>query len=388
MSKIIILILAFMLQVITLTACGQSKKTENNHQVNDINLQENNMIEDTEESQIEYIGEQELFRVDFKAKTHAQVQDIDEYYSSMDEKGQFTYSSLIPAELCDIILDAMNQGSEDISLNPLMADKVISQEEFSAITGVDLSGMERVMAIKVDADNDGLEDLIGQYFYGGTGGFSSMQMYKGSSDGEYTLTDTFECLIQNYGFLQYQGKHYLLMEEFDYNTKYYKGYSLYLYEDGKLADGKMFSFVIDDYEMDIAYEDSSYEDINTVKNTLCNTRMPDILSNSGGVIVGTGETIYDYDSNYMYSADIDNDGDQEYYNKYMWYPSNMGTVMMCIYEFEDSHILDDLCNRLSDEIGEGRLYTFWIDEIKGKNILYLYYGENLDFTLYGFLIEE
>jgi|GEM_PF-1835591 len=54
------------------------------------------------------------------------------------------------------------------------------------------------------------------------------------------------------------------MEEFDYNTKYYSGYSLYLYENGKPADGKAFSFTIDDYNMDIAYEDSSFKDIETV----------------------------------------------------------------------------------------------------------------------------
>ena len=38
-------------------------------------------------------------------------------------------------------------------------------------------------------------------------------------------------------------------------------------------------------------------------------------------------------------------------------------------------------------IGEGQLYTYWqIDRIDNKNIMYLYYGENLDFTLYAVLI--
>ena len=125
--------------------------------------------------------------------------------------------------------------------------------------------METVAALKVDVDNDGIEDLIGQYFYGGTGGFSSMMLYKGSVEGQYILSNSFECFLQNFSVIKYQDKNYLLMEEFDYYTKYYNGYSLYLYEEGKLADGKLFSFVIDDYDMDTVYEDKSFEAIDTVK---------------------------------------------------------------------------------------------------------------------------
>jgi hypothetical protein len=64
----------------------------------------------------------------------------------------------------------------------------------------------------------------------------------------------------------------------------------------------------------------------------------------------------------------------------------MGTVMMCIYDFEESTVLDEILGILEDEVGEGRLYTYWLDRIDNKNIMYLYYGENLDFTLYAVLI--
>lgn len=328
---------------------------------------------------------QELLRVDFSAKTHAQTENINDYYESMEEKGQFTRSSLIPSELCDMIVKAMDDKTEKETFEPLITGTEITQEEFSSLTGVELMNMEAVLSYRVDADNDGIEDIVGEYYYGGTGGFSGMQLYKGLAGGIYNLTSSFECISQAYNFIRYNGKNYLLMEEYDYNTKHYSGYSLYLYEDGKLADGKRFSFAIDGYDMEIAYEDPSFEDIEIVKNTLCNSRMPEILENNDGVINGTAETI-NSEELLPYASDIDNDGVLEKYEKYMWYPSNMGTVMHCIYSFEDSAVLDDLCEKLTEEVGDGFLYTFWLDEVTGKNILYLYFGKNLDYTLYAFLI--
>ena len=58
--------------------------------------------------------------------------------------------------------------------------------------------------------------------------------------------------------------------------------------------------------------------------------------------------------------------------------------MQCTYDFENSNVLEDLCARLADEVGEGRLYTFWIDKIEDENIMYLYYGNNLDYSLYAY----
>ncbi|MDF2611445.1 MAG: putative secreted protein [Lachnospiraceae bacterium] len=332
---------------------------------------------------------QELLRVDFTARTHAKVEDLKEYYSTIEDNSQFSHSTEIPKELCDLILEAMDTGTEQKALTPLMVGTKISQEEFIIQNGLQLDFMETVLPIKVDGDNDGVEDLIGQRYWGGTGGFSSMEFYKGSADGKNTLTNTFECFIQEFNFLLYEGNYYLLMEEFDYNTKYYSGYTLYLYENGTLADGKVFTFAIDDYDMNIVYEEVSFGEIDEVKNTLCNKKIPEILFDNDGVIHGSAETIYSYNnSEYEYSSDINNDGNQEYYNKSMWYPSNMGNVMSCLYVFEDSMILDDICSRLSNEVGDGRLYTFWIDKVNGKNLLYLYFGNNLDYSMYAFLINS
>lgn len=213
-----------------------------------------------------------------------------------------------------------------------------------------------------------------------------MVLYRGSEDGAYTLTASFECLLQNFAFISYQDKNFLLMEEHNYNTKYYSGYTLYLYDEGVLADGMAYSFEIIDYDIRVEYEQKDFAGMGQIRNTLSNKGFPELLDNNDGVLIGTAEQTEVDKESYQYSCDIDNDGKAEYYNKYMWYPSNMGTVMMCIYNFEESTVMDELLESLSDEVGEGRLYTYWLDSIDGKNIMYLYYGENLDYTLYAVLI--
>ncbi len=330
-----------------------------------------------------------LLRVDFEAQTHAKVQDMEASYPEMKDSQMFSHSGEIPKALCDLILDAMEHGTEEKTFAPLRIGTEISQEEFYSKPGIERDMIESSYPVIVDVDNDGIEDLIALNYWGGTAGFSSIMLYKSMPSGQYQMTSTFECFIQEFDILRYQGKNYLLMKEFNYATKYDMGYSLYLYEDGKLADGKVFSFAIDDYDMDIVFEDDSLKGMDEIKKTLCNKKLPEILFNNEGVIYGTAETRYTDDMTYFgYSCDIDNDGDEEYYSKSMWYPSNMGTVMSCSYTFENSIILEDLCARLTKETGEGRLYTFWLDKVKGKNILYLYYGEDLDFSLYAFFLQN
>jgi hypothetical protein len=332
-------------------------------------------------------SEEKLFQVDFKAITQPTGKALESYYSETEKDRTFSHSSRIPGELCDLITEAMKSGKEEETISPLVVGTELSQEKFCSLTGFEVEyGV--ISPFKVDIDNDGIEDLIGQYYWGGTGCFSSMELYKGADNGTYKLSNNFDCFLQEFKFIAYQGKNYLLMKDVDYNTKYYSGYTLYLYEDGTLADGMKFRFDIKDYDMKINYESSSFSGIEQIKKTLSNKKMPEVLNNNDGVIYGTGEIIDEANgADYKYSSDIDNDGNLEYYNKSMWYPSNMGTVMQCIYNFKDSKVLEDVCDRLADEIGEGRLYTFWLDKVDDKNVMYLYYGNNLDFSLYAYLLE-
>lgn len=370
---------------------AEKPKEEAKEQVQPIEIEEESeQIVDVQMELIlekdEYTAEK-LYQVSFDAITQPIAEEMTSFYSRMEENSIFSHSSRIPQELSRKIVEAMSLGKEKVDLLPHSNVEEMSQEEYCSLTGFTPEGFETVFPFIVDADNDGINDLIAQIYGGGTGGFSSMVLYRGSESGDYTLTSSFECLLQNFAFISYQEKNYLLMEEHNYNTKYFSGYTLYLYDEGILADGMIFSLDIMDYDMRVEYEMKNFIGMDQIRNTLNNKDLPELLDNNDGVLIGTAEIEGEAES-YQYSSDIDNDDKTENYNKYMWYPSNMGTVMMCIYNFEESTVLDELLESLADEVGEGRLYSYWLDRIDGKNIMYLYYGENLDFALYAVLINR
>lgn len=330
---------------------------------------------------------EKLYKVSYDAITQPIGQEMTSYSSMMDGDQVFSYSSRIPEELNVNIVEALRLEKKEVAFAPLKEAEEISQEEYCSLTGSTLEEFETVFPFIVDVDNDGIDDIIAQLYGGGTGGFSSMVLFSGSEAGGYALTSSFECLLQNFAIITYQDKNYLLMEERNYNTKYYSGYTLYLYDEGVLADGMIFSYDITDYDMKVEYENKTFAGMDQIRNTLNNKGIPELMDSNDYVLIGTAEQIEEEKDSYQYSGDIDNDGKIEYYNKYIWYPSNMGTVMMCLYDFEEPTILEKLLESLAEEVGDGRLYSFWLDEIEGKNILYLYYGENLDFNLYAILID-
>lgn len=97
MNKIITIFLIIIVHVI-ITGCSQSKTKVYDKQINEINInnQNNEHFDESNTPNQIYVNDienekkiiysktagykaQELIRIDFKAKTHAQVQDINEY---------------------------------------------------------------------------------------------------------------------------------------------------------------------------------------------------------------------------------------------------------------------------------------------------------------------
>ncbi len=128
MKKIRFLILSTaIILMIFITGCNRKIK-ESNTQINDniqsTEIQNEQRVDDipsedvhtrkesnaqgfiektTQYISTEYYKSQKIFRADFTAKTHVQVQDMKEYYSDMDNIGLFTYSNRISEKLCELI---------------------------------------------------------------------------------------------------------------------------------------------------------------------------------------------------------------------------------------------------------------------------------------------
>ena len=55
-------------------------------------------------------------------------------------------------------------------------------------------------------------------------------------EGTYSHTHVFDSILEEFGFLSYEEKHYLCRTNFDYDTKLIDGVDIFLYTDGVLAD--------------------------------------------------------------------------------------------------------------------------------------------------------
>ncbi|WP_455715891.1 hypothetical protein [Anaerosporobacter sp.] len=405
MKKNIKLIIAVILIASMITACSKSNNKENvtdsvantnntvaenteptDNEDSNTNVQQEETQEDDTDKTIP-VGVQQLFQVKFTAKKQATSQDITEYYSSakMVNASKVTKTKVITEDLTELLIEKVNLADGESIIDAMLTKKEISSEEFTKHTKTEVVAMGSVTAIQIDGDNDGIDDIVALNFGGGSGGFCNLEFYKGAEDQTYTLTNSYSCLLTSFGVLSYEGKNYLVLKDYDYNTKNYNGYSLLLYDDGKLADGKSISLEVEDYDMNIVQEEDSFTGIEEVKKTLSKKTYPSILEKSDYVIYGNAEK-KSQDNKYEYSADIDNNGVDENYNKNMFLPSSIGTIMFLEYEFETTNNLEEIDELLTKE--NAPLYAFWIDKVADKNVLYVYFGENQDYTLYAYLIQK
>lgn len=182
--------------------------------------------------------------------------------------------------------------------------------------------------------------------------------------------------------LGWNGRNYLCVEEYDYNTKQWLGYKVYAFAEGEVASIASVCKQITGYSSEIIRSVSSYPGLDQITASLSNENMPSVLEYNNGVIYGTAEKA-DADLT-SFSADINNDGTVENYTKYMFYPSTAGTQQCCVWDMEGFDEGSDPIAILADRqenTDAGVLYTFWLDTIEGDNILYLYFHGDYGFEL-------
>ncbi|WP_310603741.1 hypothetical protein [Anaerosporobacter sp.] len=331
-----------------------------------------------------------LLKVKFTAQKKVTVTDLTEYWKGCEETNErkvVEKAKEIPDALITMLTEHVMEKNGVVALDSMLIRTGISEEEYVKHSKVELDETCWTDVIQVDGDNDGIDDLVSLTFYGGTSGFSELELCKGNGDGTYTLTDSYSCLRTSIGAINYEGINYILLRDFDYDTNYYSGYKVYLYDKGVLVDARRLSIKATDYEMDILQEESDFAEIEEIKTTLCKKEYPSILENSDYSIYGTAEEVRKEDT-FVYSCDIDNDGTVERYNKEMFWPSTMWNIMHCSYDFEDSTLISDISNDLEEKGEKGKLYTFWLDKVGNQNVLYMYIVEDLDYKLYAFSIQK
>ena len=306
----------------------------------------------------------------------------------------------VPEGLTDYVSEYLLKSREELqaAMSALVSDEELTLEEVEALAEENAEIKREFLRIvsnnigtgiwlRVDADNDGTEDIYLCQYLGGTLGPVTFYLFRGTEDGHYVLTSEYEQLKEEFGFLQWEGKNYLAKTTWDFTKKCVNGISLECYEDGRHRGGVWLaitakegenarsiaaSYVADEKFRDLA---SGMEEV--AREYEIGERMP----------AGTAEEAGDL--GYDRRCDVDNDGILEEYCVSLWQTTNYYTVDSLTIQSEDEEVRERIYGMISGDDVEGIPLNLWVDETEYGNVVYVLYEEGLyDFHICGYLLTE
>lgn len=299
----------------------------------------------------------------------------------------------IPQALLDTLTKAMLDKTELETLKGLVHDKELTRDEVLALAKDNLAMRcdvieaehqpDGYIMVIIDADNDGIMDIVAEEYFGGTGGFTEYVFYKGQEDGTYQKTSSYDAVREKFAVISYDGKNYLCRTLYDYYKKIHDALSVACYVDGvqvQVAELRMFPEKYDIKLAECAEEKYRAFADNIFENSLYFKEEIDEYRN----IDGSSEEILSSEEQYNYRCDLDNDGEAEQYGKFIWLPSNMGTEEGLVFYGDGEGIehTDDALHMV-----EGSPIMMWVEPFEEKNIINVISLTGLhDFEITGFLL--
>lgn len=252
-----------------------------------------------------------------------------------------------------------------------------------------------------DADNDGTEDLLAWIWDGGSAGDTSRVLLQGQPDGSFKKTDESCGITQELCFVEYDGKNYLLETSFDYYKKCTNGFIVSCYENGVCCETAEITVNNDSYTAQIIYADSDYQQLAGKIAEMGNDGFLDeensyytwlIIEGSAEKLEKVPESLRDKLGEQAYHSDFNNDNEEEWYVKKIFYPSSMASVV---------HLQQEIFLTAEWEKGESLLehygleyegvpLMFWVehcDQTDKQVVCLLCYDGISRNIVYGFLIE-
>ncbi len=317
----------------------------------------------------------------------------------------------IPETLLEFLGDLTVKESEEIveNITPLINVSILNEEEMKeykddpavaeCIEWIDECGsIGEGIFLRVDEDNDGIEDLFVWISDGGSMGANYRVFLKGQKDGSFVRTDLWEDITQNLIFIEFEGKNYLLETTYDYYKKCIDGFLISCFEEGTRCERVYIQLTNDGYETDINLSDHNYEKL---ADKIAGMKDADFKKDyvyDWLFDIGNGEEkddapegLEDTRRGAYYCSDINNDGKEEWYTKSIFYPSTLYTNMYLV----DSLYLNGNSEReeLITYYGlecEGVPLAFWVEHVEetDKQIVCLLCYDGLSrYIVYGFRIE-
>lgn len=330
-----------------------------------------------------------------RSSTHSDFQSESERISVRSEP--LDTPTYIEPGFIDLLKNSLDRDEYDL-LPDLVSDKRLTKEEGYEITSDELTEFlterwekaERQVElypeiIKVDADNDGIDDIVVYWHIGGNARFAKLEFYKGYENETYknTYSSGFGLHARN-TFVNYNGKNYFLFNFMDYNRKVICGFEVYYFENGIAVERAIIQKTASSYTL--ADKTIISDNYNTLADELSDIAQTIYFDQKNVNVIGSGEkelsgkekeeasTLLKDVVTSWYSSDIDNDGILEIYSKGRNLPTTFATIVgMSFNLFKDSERYDLKekfgLNFWGSDRGERAPQYLWVENIDNKNII-------------------
>ncbi len=316
---------------------------------------------------------------------------------SDDHRGEM----MVPEELSNYwsgyLLKSREEMMEAMAL--LVSDRELSMSEIKRIAAENPAIKKEMLRIastydgrgtwlKVDADNDGTEDIFLCEYLGGTLGIVYYFLFSGTEKGDYILTDQATEMKTEFAFINWQGKNYLIKTTWEFTKKEMNGISLECYEDGAYQGGVWLAVTEkegrDTRNINILYDgDGGYSALASKA-----AKLAEEYISGEGMQAGTAEKENE-DGEFDRICDINNDGITEAYHVSLWQTTNHYTVDRLSFRAEESELEELFFNTIYTDESGGIFRNMWVDETEYGNVTYVVFEEGLyDFRILGYLFSE
>lgn len=159
----------------------------------------------------------------------------------------------------------------------------------------------------------------------------------------------------------FEGKYYLCRTTYDYSLKQYNGAALYCFEDGSCVEQAAVRMTEEGYQAETA---QCLDPRWTALAEQTASQSPQYRRQADSWENWTGSAEQEAGEEDRYICDLDNDGTEEEYEKYVWMTSSDHSFNHLSFVCEGHELLEEMIWS-----GEGFPLMLWADEADGQNIL-------------------
>lgn len=202
----------------------------------------------------------------------------------------------------------------------------------------------------------------------------------GEGSGEFYWSFTAVC---------WEGKSYICRNEVNFDKRMKNGLVLEGYQDRKLVETVSLNLVPGKPETAVVSCQKGYQEM-AEKERL---KAQEIFEETEEGDIVRGDAEQETEEKFVFSCDIDNDGAEECYKKWFWWPSTTSSVSHVEFEIEKEteEAEETVIERAISENTEkrGAPIMLWADSYQGENIVNVMYHTGLyDYVVEGYLAKD